>query len=79
MTTTTFQAIQYKGAVVQSYVSVTEAAGRLGVDRRTVIRWIEAGFMPGSTKVNPMIKGSPHRVAVSAIDAVLKSRQEKAS
>lgn len=32
------------------YVTAAEAAGRIGVSRRTIARWIEAGRIPGAKR-----------------------------
>ena len=41
-------------AVLSGYITITEAAERLSVDRSTVWRWVKRGKITGARKKGPM-------------------------
>ena len=64
-----------KGPVMDGYLTVVQAAERLSVKRRTIIRWIEAGHLPGSTRLNPLMPRSPYRIPEASVDSLLAQRE----
>ena len=55
------------------YLTVTEAAARLGVDTSSVRRWIAEGRFVGVVKTNPL-RGR-YRIPLSSIEEFEKNRQ----
>jgi hypothetical protein len=65
------------GASVDNFLNTQEAAERLGVHSRTVVRWIEQGHFPGARKVNPFAKKrSPYIIPLSDIEQFEKTRDK---
>lgn len=58
----------------ENFLSTVEVARRLGCDARTVIRYIEDGYLPGSFKMNPKKKNSPYKVPEGAVEDYLRMR-----
>lgn len=52
----------------ERYYSVQEAADRYDVDPRTIRRWIDEGYFPGTSRKNPRNPKSHHKIPQSAID-----------
>ncbi len=48
--------------------SVQEVADLYAVTPRTVRRWIEDGYLPGTRRINPRNPQSHHRIPQSALD-----------
>lgn len=58
--------------VKDNYMTVPEAASRLGVTDRSVLNWIEKGYFPGTTRISPT---GPYRIPLAAIVQFEKNRQ----
>lgn len=56
------------------YLTVTEAARRLGVDTSSVRRWIAEGQFAGVLKTNPLRRGW-YRIPLSSIEEFERNRQ----
>lgn len=67
--------LRKKEAAMDGYSTVTQVAELFGVQRRTIIRWIEAGHLPGSVRLNPHMPRSPYRIPEAAVDRFLAQRQ----
>ena len=67
---------QIKGALVEGYVKIANAAKMLGVSARTVNHWIHLGYFPGAVKNNPRAKtGSPYWIPEEDIAKFLEERK----
>lgn len=56
-------------------LSVSDVAKRLGVNHRSVARWIQKGIaFPNAYKKNPMLKNSHYVVPVSDVEEFEESR-----
>ena len=64
-----------KEAAMDGYMTVTQAAERFSVQRKTIIRWIEAGHFPGSMRLNPRMPRSPYRIPEVAVNELLADRK----
>ena len=64
---------------MKEYLTVREAARRLGVNRKTITRWIIEGYLPGATRLNPHLKRSPYRIPPDSVQAILDDRERAAS
>lgn len=60
---------------VGKFIRTTEAAERLNVSPRTVIRWIEQGKFPGAFQVNPDAENSPYLIPENAVEAYQKRQR----
>jgi len=60
---------------LQGYLSTSEAAKRLGVSSKTLLRWIKDGRFPGALQINPYAKNSAFLVPQSALEAFELRRQ----
>lgn len=56
------------------WLTVTQAAQRLGVANKTVRIWIEEGFFPGTIRLSPVPK-SEYRIPLSAIEQFEEQRK----
>jgi excisionase family DNA binding protein len=56
------------------YMTVTEAAARLLVNDKTVRRWIERGYFPGTIRLSPQRK-SEYRIPLKAIEQFEETRK----
>lgn len=56
-------------------ISVPDAAERLGVDRVTVWRWVQAGEFPNAYRLNPNNPRSPYRIPEEDITAFEEKRR----
>ena len=68
-----------EAVIVEGFLKVRDAAERLGVNRKTIVRWIEEGYLPGSVRLNPMVPRSPYRIPVAAVEAIEKQRKPSTS
>jgi len=50
------------------YLTVQQAAARLNVTPRAIHKWIQAGHLPGSYKLNPHATTSPYRIPLTSIE-----------
>lgn len=55
------------------YLTVTQAAARLGVDVATVRRWIDAGWFHNVIRTSP--KSGSYRIPVKSIEQFEKARE----
>ena len=53
---------------MKGYVRTAEAARRFGVTTRTILRWVDLGYFPGTRKQNPRATNSPILIPVSALE-----------
>ena len=60
--------------MTDKYLTVTQAAERLAVTDKTVRRWIEDGFFPGTIRLSPQRK-SEYRIPLTAIIEFEKQRK----
>jgi excisionase family DNA binding protein len=58
------------------WLTITEAAKRLGVSGKTVWRWIDDGLFPGTIRLSPQPK-SEFRIPLAAIERFEESRKVK--
>lgn len=56
------------------YMTVTEAAKRLSVNDKTVRRWIELGYFPGTIRLSPQRK-SEYRIPLIAVEQFEEARR----
>jgi excisionase family DNA binding protein len=56
------------------WITVTQAALRLRVTDRTVRRWIELGYFPGTERTNPKRKGE-YRIPAAAVSEFEQNRK----
>lgn len=56
------------------YMTVTETAKRLSVNDKTVRRWIELGYFPGTIRLSPQRK-SEYRIPLRAIEQFEEARR----
>ncbi len=56
-------------------LSTGQVAERLGVDPRTVQRWVAAGRFPGAYRLDPDAKQSPYVIPSSDVTAFEARRQ----
>jgi len=57
-----------------TWLTVSQAAKRLGVDGRTIRRWIESGYFPGTEKTSPQRKAE-YRMPLTAIEQFERDRK----
>lgn len=60
--------------LVKDYLNAKEAAARLSVSTRTVIRWAKRGHLAGAIQINPDAQTSPYMIPEKAIDLFLERR-----
>jgi excisionase family DNA binding protein len=58
-------------------LSAREAAQRLGVTPRTIIKWINRGTFPNAYKLNPDGLRSAYRIPLTDIEALESRRGNK--
>lgn len=56
------------------YLSVAEAAERLGIDRTTVFRWIQAGRFPDAFQEDGVAGGKRWLVPTRDVDRLMRQR-----
>lgn len=56
------------------WLTVTQTAQRLRVADRTVRRWIELGYFPGTERTSPQRKGE-YRIPAAAVSEFEKNRK----
>jgi len=59
---------------MEPLLSTKEAAQRLGVTHRTIVKWIKKGSFPNAYKLNPDGLRSPYRIPISDIEALEERR-----
>lgn len=59
------------------YLTVPQAAEKLGVTRRTIMTYIKAGYFPQAFKASPGIS-SPWRIPVADLEAHIARNQKHA-
>lgn len=57
-------------------LTINEAAERLGVNRKTINRWIESGLLPNAYPVNPTNPRSRRRIPEVDVIAIETQRQQ---
>jgi excisionase family DNA binding protein len=63
---------------MDAVLSTADAAKRLGVTRRAVIKWIRQGKFPGTYKLDPDGIRSSYRIPEAAIEAFEERRRQTA-
>lgn len=59
-----------------STMKAKEVAQLFGVSLRTVNRWIEAGYFPGSFRRNPRVPNSTYLVPTESVERFKREREE---
>lgn len=69
----------YREEAVMSgdFVTVAQAAKRLDVTTRTIVRWIENGRFPGAFKIDPGIDNSPFLIPMDSFLAYESERKSE--
>ena len=56
-------------AMMKGYLRTKQVARRFDVHPRTILRWVDAGYFPGTIKKNPKAKNSPVLIPETAVNA----------
>ena len=59
---------------VKGYLKTVEVAERFDVNPRTILRWVKAGYFPGSLKKNPFAINSPVVIPEEAVEEFAKAQ-----
>ena len=62
---------------MQRFLSAAQVAKRFNVTSRTVVRWIDEGFLPGAFKANPDVTNSPYLIPTSVVDTFAEERKSE--
>jgi transposase-like protein len=59
---------------VKGYLTTAEVARRYDVDPRTILRWVRAGYFPGTIKKNPHFKNSHIAIPEKSVEAFAQAQ-----